>query len=1142
VKALLIIPLVLASAVALGAAESLGTRGGDTSQPSWLVLSSTRDGDEYTAGEGSGYLMRPDGSRLTRLLDAESPLAPVGTSDDGHVISFESVELSAVYVARADGTKVKRVFRRAAGEIQDVSLSPNGGEVAITIGDRQDHRHLLVVSADGRHLRRLGRASFPDWSPDGHMLVFSTLKGCGLAVAPFDSVKARIRGLCGSPEFSPDARSVVFPTKGGCVVAETPSTSPFAPLVRAARDDRRVLLRGDCKAPEWSPDGRWIAFEWPACTYCDSAKDREFAQRHRGVWLVRPDGSGRRRVGPVDDESDASYSWSPDGKRLAITAGPKIVVVGPPGRALRVRGLSAASDSGAPPLWSPDARRLIVAARTGEDPAQLWSLRPDGTGLRRLTSAGVNDVVGIAHLAKPTRPPAHPPEASEWSPAPRTLATMRPIARLSADEGRVAYVPGSIEGDCEHVSVWRPASDSIRRVWPRLPAPCDDDYGVGSSFYELALAGSVAGWSVNLGCGNSGCGVETHTAVLPKADPKLVDWNDGEDYGNEFLYPFDPVGRGKVFVVESNVRVALPGGKVRRCKLPGDAEAVDGRLIAVRTSKKITIVNDRCAVVSTISLYGANRDTVLLEDGRLVVARPRLADVYDAATGALVLQRALPAGYAVDGAAGGVLVLRRGTMVVALRLQDGRSTSFRPCRGPISTAIDRTGLYYSYTTVQRQGRLVFVPRAELERRLASGIAYEPRCLRSADTFATAFGPAAVTAADLNGDGQTDLVTADGAFGGVTVLLHDRRGFDPRRDYRTGGEVYDVAAADFDGDGDQDLVAAVVDRRAVAVLFNKGDGSFAPPRRYRVGKSPDDIAVGDLDSDGAPDLAVENHESASVSILLNRGDGTFAPRVDRPAGEQPSSVAIGDVSGDGKPDLVFGHNLAPTLTLLYGAGHGSFGRVRRVKVEEESNAVAVADLNGDGHQDVAVIRGCTISYLPGRSGGRFGPEREVAEAEGNDCPSELAAADLDGDRWPDLASTAGPYGFPSTVSVYLNGGHGRFGTPRSYETGANNVDSAGLAVDDLNGDGRPDLAVTNYDNGFVAVLTNTLGVCHVHRFRGKTPAAAATGLARVHCRVGGVRRAFSKRVPKGRVLSAEPRFGAFWPGGAVVDLVVSRGRR
>ena len=315
------------------------------------------------------------------------------------------------------------------------------------------------------------------------------------------------------------------------------------------------------------------------------------------MWIVHPDGSGRRRVGPADEENSAHYSWSPDGSRLAIASGSRLLIASPTGRTKRI----------GPPLGSDSYAATLVGRRHssgrcgahGIDPAQIWSIRADGTGLRRLTSSGVNDVIGVVNSA-PARRPVAPLEPSERVLGPRLLATEQPIGRLAADGASVAYIADSTETDCEHVSVWTPSRARIQRVSYRLPAPCDDDYNSDVSVYELALAGSMVGWSTNLGCGNSGCGVDVHSARLPEANPVEVGFDDGTDYGNEFLRPFDPVGRGRVFAVESHVRVEGPGDTVRRCKLPGDrdADAVDGARLAVRGESKELIVDDHCQVVA----------------------------------------------------------------------------------------------------------------------------------------------------------------------------------------------------------------------------------------------------------------------------------------------------------------------------------------------------------------------------------------------------------------------------------------------------------------------------------------------------------------------------------------------------------------
>jgi Tol biopolymer transport system component len=701
----LAVALVLGSALVAGLAWSLSANGSErpsSAKPAWLVLSSTRDGlsGKFDLKGGlRAYSMRPDGTRLTRLLEQRRELDPVAVSADGTTIAYGEGEYAqqTVYASRADGTGLSRVAHFPPDDrfIQSTALSPDGQELALTTRDGDGNPRLFVIGTDGRHRRDLGRAADPDWSPDGKKLILATGHGCVVATEPFENTRgARIRGKCRVPKWSPDGSKLVFETSGGCAVVTVPPPGWTGRLQQAVQGGGgRVLLGPRCASPGWSPDARWIAFE-----------------TGRGLWVSRPNGRDSRRLGPAHDVTDLPYAWSPDSTRIA--AGNLVLTL--TGETTRLRFGSEESA----PVWLAGGKRLAIVGRAREDPAQLWSVRADGSGLRRLTSAGVNEPVGLARPA-PARPPVGPPPWSERVLGPTTVETRTPIGLLSADGARVAYIPASTGADCQHVSIWTPADGSIERVWQRLPAPCQDDVlGEGDSLFELALARSFIGWSEVYLCGNSGCGSELKLAALPERDPEAVADDDGTDYGNESHAAFGPVGHGSIFASSwVGIRVALPDGKIRRCK-PGNDDylSVDGRWIAAYRGQNIVVLDDTCAVVRAFHLGKVQR--VLLDGDRLVVAHSGQLEAYDVDSGALELQRPLPPGYSLADVSRGIALLRHKGTILLLRLEDGRTYTLRPGRGHVSAELEAPGLYYSYAIPERGGRLVFVPRSELERRLA----------------------------------------------------------------------------------------------------------------------------------------------------------------------------------------------------------------------------------------------------------------------------------------------------------------------------------------------------------------------------------------------------------------------------------------
>ena len=421
--------------------------------------------------------------------------------------------------------------------------------------------------------------------------------------------------------------------------------------------------------------------------------------------------------------------------------------------------------------------------------------------------------------------------------------------------------------------------------------------------------------------------------------------------------------------------------------------------------------------------------------------------------------------------------------------------------------------------------------------LASSAPSAPSFAR-ARNYPTGPEPDAVAVGDLNGDGKLDLATVNG--NAVSVLLNSGGGsFLAKRDYQA-ASAYSVAIGDLNGDGKPDLVTAN-GTNTVSVLLNVGDGSFQAKLDYPSGSFTRSVAVGDLNEDGKLDLATANYgggtsHRGSVSVLINTGDGTFQAGRDFATGDGPDSVAIGDLNQDGKLDLVTAND-GDSVSVLLSSGDGSFQDKRDYRTGPAPDSLATGDLNGDGKLDLVTANigdaANTVSVLLNRGDGSFQDKRDYRTG-GTDW---VAVGDLNGDRKPDLATANGNN--DDTVSVLANRGDGSFQSNLDYRTAAGGAQS--LALGDLNGDGRLDLATANEDSGTVSVLLYKPGLCNVQDVTGQTLRAAKRTLARANCRVVKIRRAYSK-VKRGRVISQKPEPGTVLSGGGKVNLVVSRGRK
>lgn len=176
----------------------------------------------------------------------------------------------------------------------------------------------------------------------------------------------------------------------------------------------------------------------------------------------------------------------------------------------------------------------------------------------------------------------------------------------------------------------------------------------------------------------------------------------------------------------------------------------------------------------------------------------------------------------------------------------------------------------------------------------------------------------ITAGDLDGDGDNDIVYTNVGISNLTVLLNAGNGtFGPHTWYNTGDNDDDVVMVDVDGDADLDLATSNLYSDTVSLLLNNGNGTFAAQRTYAAGDTPSGIAAGDFDGDSHPDLVVANHNANTISILRNNADGTFEAPVAFGVGQGPSNVAVGQLNVDDLPDLLVVNVTSEQIAVLLG---------------------------------------------------------------------------------------------------------------------------------------------------------------------------------------------------------------------------------
>jgi hypothetical protein len=308
------------------------------------------------------------------------------------------------------------------------------------------------------------------------------------------------------------------------------------------------------------------------------------------------------------------------------------------------------------------------------------------------------------------------------------------------------------------------------------------------------------------------------------------------------------------------------------------------------------------------------------------------------------------------------------------------------------------------------------------------------------------GPVWAAAADLNGDGSTDLAVVNGSSE-IRILLQDpsdRTRWTAAPSALAGNGPFFITAADLDGDQAQDL--AVADPgSSTYILWSRGDGTFETAMRLPETSSSRVVYAADFTGDGILDL-VSLDSFQSFSIHIGRGARSFEFKV-RYDAMNCHDLLVLDFEGNGIPDIM-AKTKETGIFPFQGRGDGSFLALPLISNLTVRGPIAAADFNGDGKGDLMTDYGVGISQGDGTY-------QKTLELELPFAP--VGAGDLTSDGFDDAMATDAEA--RSTIQVYPGLGDGRFLPAVSFTMGAY-INS--FFVADIDGDGMNDLVVSRAD--------------------------------------------------------------------------------
>lgn len=328
----------------------------------------------------------------------------------------------------------------------------------------------------------------------------------------------------------------------------------------------------------------------------------------------------------------------------------------------------------------------------------------------------------------------------------------------------------------------------------------------------------------------------------------------------------------------------------------------------------------------------------------------------------------------------------------------------------------------------------------------------------------AVGSQDTTVADLNGDGNMDMIAAtnggyinvkygngDGTFGGVVTIT-------------TNGARH-VAVGDVNGDGKMDIIHS--GGTGFNVVLQDSSGGFSAPVSYTGAYGFTDARDGtlaDVNGDGQLDYIVRYGTTTGVEVFLGNGNGSFSSSAGFAGTNTIGLPSVGDVNGDGTLDFVLGGNFGSGngAYIFYGNGNGKFKAPVNLGTSGGVNLTVLADFNNDGLLDVVQASGASgVQVRLGNGDGTFKGIQTTSDIGVNTVQGQLKVIDLNQDGYADVVGLNWSNG---NIVSYFGNGDGTFRASTSTYVGA--TGALGLQFGDFDGDGVLDALTSAGGSTFV----------------------------------------------------------------------------